>query len=717
MTKDKVSRTATSRTERRRDRTRVARPDAGRRAEDRRAGRWRGWTTVAAATLLIVCGAAAYSDSFDGVFVFDDIGSITANPHIKSLWPLSEAMSAPKDVTVAGRPVPALTLALNYALAPADARDALAPPGPDSPPEDAERFLRNVWGYHAVNILVHLLAGLTLFGVVRRSLRAPALRGRFGASSTLFAWLVALIWIVHPLATESVTYVVQRVEALMGLFYLLTLYCAIRAAERGSHRRWWTAGAIVACALGMGSKEAMVTAPLVVALWDWLIGRPPADAEAEKPLPAAQESTRPGDTKRWWRDRGPLYAGLATTWVILAVLVAGNPRPHSAGFGLGGWTWWSSLQTQAGVVAHYLRLAVVPYPLVFDYGWPRTASFLEVAPQALLLAALFAATVVAAVRRQPLGLVGAWFFLVLAPTSSILPIPTEVAAEHRMYLPVAAVITLVVAASWALGRRVLSLAVRPGRSLGRVPAIAGLLAGVAVAATLGAMTYARNRDYQADERLMRDTAWKRPLNIRPRVAYGADLLAARRFADAETELREAARLEGSDKALAQANMYLGAALCARQKTAEGVAHLRQALSLDPTLAEAHALLGEAYAGRGELALAVTHFTTALNGLPDNVAVLRRVAWLLATAPDPGIRDGGRAVGLAERAVRLTGRRDIMALEALMAAYAEQGRYTEAAAAGREALALARAHGSSILAGPLAREIAQCEAGQKLREGR
>jgi protein O-mannosyl-transferase len=702
MTKDKGSRTAASSNRRRPGRSRPLPSDAGRVAAGRRAAGWRGWPTLAAVTLLLAAGAWAYSGSFDGVFVFDDIASITSNPHIKSLWPLSTAMSAPRDVTVAGRPIPALTLALNYALAPADARDALTTPGPDSPPDDTDRFLRNVWGYHAVNLLVHLLASLALFGVVRRSLRAPALRGRFGPSSTLVAWVVALVWVVHPLTTESVTYVVQRVESLMGLFFLLTLYCAIRAAERGPARRWWTAGSVAACALGMGSKEAMVTAPLVVALWDWLIGRPPADA---------------GEPGGWRRDRWPLYAGLAATWAILAVLVAGSPRSHSAGFGLGGWTWWSYLQTEAGVVAHYLRLAVVPFPLVFDYAWPRAASFAEIAPQAILLAALFAVTVVAVVRRHPLGFAGAWFFLVLAPTSSVLPIPTEVAAEHRMYLPVAAVIVLAVVGVQALGRRVLSPVVRPGGSRQRVPAAAGLLLGVAVAATFGTMTFARNADYRSDEGLMRDTVAKRPLNIRSRVAYGADLLAARRFTDAEAELRVAATLEGSDKARAQASMYLGAALCAQGKTGAGIARLLEALSLDPTLAEAHALLGEAYAGQGAPALAIPQFTAALASIPDNVAVLRRVAWLLATAPDARVRDGRRAVTLAERAVQLTGRRDVMALEALMAAYAEQDRFVEAGAAGREALALARAQGNEPLVGPLAREVALCEAGQKLREGR
>ena len=114
------------------------------------------------------------------------------------------------------------------------------------------------------------------------------------------------------------------------------------------------------------------------------------------------------------------------------------------------------------------------------------------------------------------------------------------------------------------------------------------------------MTRARNVDYTSTERLMRDTVEKAPHNIRSRVAYGAELLAARHFSEAESELGEAVRLEGSDKAHAQANMYLGAALCAQGRISEGVARLQQALRLDSSLAEAHATLGEAYASQGSV---------------------------------------------------------------------------------------------------------------------
>jgi protein O-mannosyl-transferase len=710
---------------------RVAKPaasiarEAGSLAREKRAPAWRGYSTLIAAVLLAAAGCLAYAGSFRGVLVFDDVAAITSNTRIKALWPLTTAASAPRDTTVAGRPVAALTLALNFALAPADARDALTTPGPGAAPEDVERFLRNIRGYHALNLVVHLLAGLALFGVVRRSLLAPALRERFGPPSTLLAFLIALIWLVHPLNTESVAYIVQRVESLMGMFYLLTLYCAIRAADPGPRRRWWIGAAIAACALGMGSKEAMVTAPIIVVLWDLLIGtdrrsrRPSAPQGASAPgeVPAPKKAAAAAQAVL--RARWPLYAGLAATWLILTLLVAGNPRPGSVGFGIGGWTPWAYLQTQAGVVAHYVRLAIVPVQLAFDYDWPRAASFGEIAPQAVFLAALLILACIAALRRHPAGFAAAWFFLILAPTSSILPIPTEVAAEHRMYLPLAAIVALGVTGIHALARRLGGsraparerMKTEPGH---RAENLAVLVVGLVIATTFGAMTYSRTLDYRSDEGLMRDTVAKRPGNIRARVAYGAHLLAAGRFAEAEAELSVAAGLHGSDAAHAQANMHLGAALSAQGKLAEGIGHLRQALAIDPALAEAHALLGEAYGGMGQSDLAGAHFRMAADGLPDNPAVLRRVAWQLATASDARFRDGRKAGELADRAVRLTGRRDVLALEALMAAYAEQERFGEAVSAGREALALANRQGNELFIRALPQEIALCEAGRKLR---
>ena len=171
---------------------------------------------------IVVAGTLVYLNSFAGVFIYDDLREIVKSGRVHDfdiLW-------------TGGRPIVKLTLAINYALGGLD-----------------------VWGYHLVNLVVHVLAALTLFGVVRRVLLLEQFRDGPGRHAAYYAVAVALIWVVHPLQTESVTYVIQRAESMMGLFYLLTLYCMIRGAT-SSRRAPWYASAVVACALGMESKES-----------------------------------------------------------------------------------------------------------------------------------------------------------------------------------------------------------------------------------------------------------------------------------------------------------------------------------------------------------------------------------------------------------------------------------------------------------------------------
>ncbi|HEY0873483.1 MAG TPA: tetratricopeptide repeat protein [Vicinamibacterales bacterium] len=587
------------------------------------------------AIVLMLASLWAYTTSFAGVFAGDDVDAIVNNTHIRSLWPLSTALSGPKDTTVAGRPVVNLTLAINYALARADPLDP--------------------WGYHALNLLIHIGAGLVLFGVVRRTLLSASLDARFGSAAMPIAFSVALLWLAHPLQTSAVTHVIQRAEALMGLFMLLTLYAAIRATDPAAERpRAWITAAVGACALGMASKEVMVVAPIVVFAWIWTFrARGIFD----------QRRTR------------VLLSGLASSWVLLALLVASDPRGESVGFGLGGWTWWSYLCTQAAVIVHYLRLAVVPRPLVFSYGWPQAASWIEVAPQFILLAALAGATMLGIVRRHPAGFLGACFFLILAPSSSVLPIPTEVAAEHRMYLPVAAVIAAVVPMAFV-----------------RLPRMIAWNLVAAVAVTFGVVTHERSRDYRSLEALMRDTVTKRPDNAKARVVLGGHLVGLERFSEAEAHLRAAIAIPpspGGDPGLpALAHMYLGSALAAQNEMQEGIRMLEKARALNPSLGEVHAFLGEAYASEGRILDAVESFDRAIATLPDVPDLLERAARLRATAVDRHARDGARAVAYAERAVRLTGAGDLRLLDTLAAAYAESGRFGEAVATVHRAIEIA-----------------------------
>ncbi len=162
-----------------------------------------------AAGLITLATVAAFSNSFAGPFVFDDIPSIVKNPTIRQLWPLWPTLCPPRDgETVTGRPLLNLSLAINYAVSG-----------------------QRVWSYHAANLGIHVFAALLLFGILRRSFLLPTMRDRWGTAALPLALVVALLWAIHPLQTESVTYIVQRAESLVGLFYFLTLYCFVRARK------------------------------------------------------------------------------------------------------------------------------------------------------------------------------------------------------------------------------------------------------------------------------------------------------------------------------------------------------------------------------------------------------------------------------------------------------------------------------------------------------
>ncbi len=609
----------------------------------------------------MAAGAWAYSTSLDGVFVLDDVRAVVRNPTIRTLWPLSTPLSPPSESTVAGRPVANLSFAITYALGPAEVSGPTGAPGVPSVPSAL-----GATAFHVGNLLIHLAAALVLFGVVRRTLMSPPLQPELGAAAPWVALTIALVWVVHPIQTAAVTYIVQRVESLMGLFYLLALYCAIRASGAW-YPRVWSAAAIASCACGMATKEVMVTAPIVVALWDHLFGAP-----------------RPGGTGRL---RWGLLAGLASTWLVLGALVAHEHRGPSVSLAPG--TVWLYLLAQAEVVAHYLRLAFVPSPLVFLYDWPLGSSLGAVAWQASLLTALIVLTLVGIGRRHPASFLGAWFFLILAPSSSVLPIVTEVAAEHRMYLPLAAVIAGVWCGLFVVGRRLLTAS---GAS-----AVAGVVAAVVVVLALGLETRNRNRVYWNGEGLWQDTVTKRPNDARPRVAYGEALASAGRLSEAETQLQAAVGLAPADPS---ARVRLGAVLSQQRKFDAAIPQFERALALRPGDVDAHRFLAEVYAVQRQDQMAVQHYERALAALPDDAQLMSRLAAILADSHEVSAQDAARALGLADRAVRLTSGRDPRMLEILSVAQAASGHFADAASTARAAAEVARARDDRALVAAL-----------------
>ena len=561
------------------------------------------------AGLIVLAGLIAYSSGLSTPFLFDDETGIVRNQQIRQVWPLDDALSPPPETPVARRPLVNLTLAINYAFSGLEPR-----------------------GYHATNLLIHLLVALTLFGVVRRTLMGPTFvpvredareraRGRRGSSeqtaarvsdlraslarhSLLLAWATALIWTVHPLNSELIEYVVQRTESLMSLFYLLTLYCAIRAFEARQRGGRWTVAAVLSCAAGMACKESMITAPIVIALYDRLF---------------LFDSFRDAIQKR-----RPLYIGLAATWVIVAILLASGGRT-SVGFS-SGISPWTYLLNQADVVVHYLKLVVWPRALVLDYGVPQPLMWQDViAPASLLLVLLLA--VIAALAYVPeAGFLGACFFIILAPTSSIVPIATEVGAERRMYLPLAALVALAIVALYLLVWRLIGekSAFAKATADKRV-VVASMAVAIAVAAAATAGTIARTREYSSRLELSRTIVERRPTG-RAHFLLGSELIAAHREQEAIAEFRASAAQ------YPPAHFALGVELAGQQRIDEAIIELNEFIRLLPddlVVVPARDLLGQLYLTKGQYGAAEDQFTLLLQKQPSHAGAQRYLSALRA----------------------------------------------------------------------------------------
>ena len=461
----------------------------------------------------------------------------------------------------------------------------------------------DVRGYHVTNIAIHLACALLIFGIVRRTRGAP----------DLVAWAAALVWMVHPLQSEPIDYIVARTESLMSLCLLLTLYCSVRE---------WRIAAIAACAAGMACKETMVVAPLLIVLYDVTFAR--------------------GRMK----DRRAFYVALAGTWSLLAVLAAPSPRGYSAGFDAGAGSAqssvWNYLLNQAVLVTRYLRLLLWPRGLVLDYGYPRTLTLAQVWPSALAVAALLGVTVLA-IRRWPVAaFAGAWLFLVLAPTSSVVPIVTEAGAERRMYAAAIPLVALTAAALWTAIAGALH-----GEPRRRVT-FAVLVSAVAIA--LAAGTISRNREYRSPL-----TMWETVVERWPNGRAYSNLATELQMAGRTSEVIPALRLAVGD--FPEAGYDLGVQLITAGARPDGIEQLETFLRRvpgHPRSASARTLLmrawtdeGIARASAGQRAAAVQAFEAALAFDAESADLHKNLANALLEAGD-----AARAAEQAREALRL-----------------------------------------------------------------
>lgn len=522
------------------------------------------WVTLGAGVALLAVTLAIYAGRLDGPFLFDDEEGIVKNPSIRAI---GTALAPPQNSPLAARPIPNLSLALDFAAAELD-------PG----------------HYHRSNLALHGLNVLLAFALVRSLLA----RGRFPQpvreQATALGFATALLWAVHPVAVEPVLYAVQRTELCVSLFFLAATWAVVRSHDA---RRPFVAYTVAwaACFAGMASKAVMASAPLLLLFLD--------------------RAFLAGSFREAFRRRFALHAGLALGLVLLFSLEAGGPRGASVGPPSLGY-----FAAQSEIVPEYLGMAFLSRGHVLDFGMLRQNTIDGSWAIYLGVGGLVLGCLLLAFTHPRLGFVGAWVFGILAPSSSFVTVWTEVGAERRIYLPLVAIVAAVVLAVHAAGRRL------PGLPSRARPVLAwGLLA--LSAAGLAVQSAARTAAF-ADERTFWQTAAReRPQNPRAhynlgealrkqgelegaagayatavevypryqkaRVNLGAALTQLRRWDEAEEQLQAAVELQPQDFT---AQYNLATVLTLNGKLLEAAAHLERAVSINPAHERARARLAE-----------------------------------------------------------------------------------------------------------------------------
>lgn len=523
----------------------------------------RVWPPWALGLLLALAVLLAYCNSPHSPFTYDDYNDVLENTSIRHLWPLRDVFWV-RGKGFLTRPIVNLTFALDYALG------GLRP------------FL-----FHLTNLAIHLGASLALLGVLRRSLSLPVFRGRFQAHLSALALVPAALWALHPLQTESVSYITQRYESLMAFFVLGAFYALLRSQASPHPRRWQAAG-ILSCLLALGSKEVAVSLPILVLFFD--------------------RTFLAGAFREIWRARKRFYAGLALTWVpFLYIQLHALPRNFAASSAT--MPWWRYALNQPRVIAHYLRLAVWPHPLVFDYFWKAETAWRPLLPGMIAMAGLLGFTLWALVRRPKLAFLPIFFLAILAPTSSVMPI-LDLAVEHRMYLPLAPVIVALVLGIHSLLMRL--QAAHPHASPLARPVILAGLAGIL--ASLGILTFLRNEDYRDALDLWRSVTLAVPNNPRGHNNYAFQLAERGNLAEAAREYDKTVAL-APQAPLFQSNYGLTLARLGQYQA--GLEHLRTAVKLEPTNPQYIDNLGFVLLMKGSVDNAATCFETAIQLDPSN----------------------------------------------------------------------------------------------------
>ncbi|MEJ2164647.1 MAG: tetratricopeptide repeat protein [Desulfobacterales bacterium] len=530
-------------------------------------------------SLLAVLVILIYTPSLTGPFIFDDIGNIRDNPHIRiPALSLENLVWAAFHSPITNRPLANVSFALNYY---------------------AHGY--NPVGFHAVNVLIHIASGFFLYFLAKATLSTPALKAKYARLGWI-PFFTVFIWIVHPLQTQSVSYIVQRMNSLAAMFYILSLllYARFRLSARTRSRWLLFAGCVSAGLLAFGTKEISTTLPGFIILYEWYFFQ---------------------GLNRKWGLRHLLIlltVGLVIIFIAMAYLKQAPIAHILSSYNNRDFTMIQRVMTEFRVVIFYLSLLIWPRPsrLNLDHDFVLSYSLTDPAttlPAILVILALLVAAVLTARRDSLISFCILWFFGNLVIESSVLGL--ELVFEHRNYLPSMLAIMALVALMFRHIKPVW-LAVIP----------------LCIAGTVfSAWTYQRNRVWSDEIALYQDCAVKSPAKARSQNNLGAALIRHGRLAEAVEQFRKALAIKYD---FADAHYNLGSALARQGNLEQAIEHFKESLRLEPERLKALNNMGVTLVLLGRYREALDYLQAALKISPSDADVHSNIGSALIRLGDP-----------------------------------------------------------------------------------
>lgn len=544
--------------------------------------------------LVVILGALLYANSLQVPFYLDDYREIVFSPMIKDLSSFIHNLSTGGIGALFSRSFGCLTFAINYQFSGL-----------------------NVFGYHLVNIVIHLMAALLVFRLVSLTLQTPHFvtgsdKNTIGKRLNFIAFLAALLFVAHPLQTSAVTYIIQRYASLVALLYMISFsfYVQARIIMKGPVKRYVACAALflaalVSAMLAFMTKQNAVTLPLVIILYEMMFF--------------------PDNIKKKAKFIGMLFTAslIGISIIIVAsgkpigILLAKLDRATTVEPAISRLDY---LATQMRVLVTYLRLLLFPVDQQLDYNYTIATGFLnaQVLMSSALLFTLFSIAVYCLVLAQrKAGRFGGatpllriisfgifWFFITHLVESSIIPI-TDVIFEHRMYLPSAGLFMAIAAAVFLAGNTSPLASGWPRRAF-----LSGI---VIVILTLGGLTIARNHLWRDEISFWEDNASKSPFNGRVFNNLGNARLKKRDLHGAEQAYLKAIELRDYQDATF---VNLGQLYAQWGNDDKALKLFRAALLINPELAEAYNSIGSIYANQNMTEEAIQDFLKAVKLQPN-----------------------------------------------------------------------------------------------------